>query len=89
MADQPPKTGEANASASGGGLPWGLLLGVGLGVAIGVARDDIAMGAGLAVAFGISFSFLSPLVRNQLNKNKSDGAAEDSDSASSQETDSQ
>ncbi len=56
----------------GGGLPWGLLLGIALGVIIGLIRQDVAAGAGLAVALGICFWFLSPLVREYLNKQKSD-----------------
>ena len=65
---------EEAAPAKPGGAPYGLLLGV-------------ALGLGLAVAFGISFSFLAPLVRENLGTQKSDDAAKDSDSASSQEHD--
>lgn len=88
MADLEPSEQMDSTPANGGGLPWGLLMGVSVGVATGFAHGDMAIGAGLAVAFGITFSFLSPLVRETLNKLKSDDAAEDSVSASEKEKDS-
>ncbi|MEO1038817.1 MAG: hypothetical protein AAFX09_04670 [Pseudomonadota bacterium] len=87
MADPAHETEAENAPAKGGGLPWGLLIGVALGAAIGFAAQDLAVGLGLAVAFGITFSFLSPLVRESLDT-KNLTTAENSDGASSQEKDS-
>lgn len=57
---------------------YGLLIGIALGVAVGAFRNDLGQGAGLAVAFGISFAFLAPLVRTIGAKQTSEAAADDS-----------
>ncbi|WP_440959153.1 hypothetical protein ACFELO_03310 [Oceanicaulis sp. LC35] len=88
MTDPAPEVQEDKTPSKPGGLPIGLLIGVVLGFALGLLRGDVASGAGLAVAFGICFWILSPLVRKILDPKTSDDAAEDSDSASSQEKDS-
>ncbi len=69
--------------------PIGLITGVAAGIALGFARGDVAMSASTAVALGICFAFLAPLVRDLLTRQKSDDAAEFSARASSQEKDSQ
>jgi hypothetical protein len=87
VADQEPTQQESSTPAKSGGLPYGVLLGVALGAATGFALEDLAIGMGLAVAFGITFSFLSPLVRESLSKKTPEDAAADHSGASSEEHD--
>ncbi|MGY6628053.1 MAG: hypothetical protein ACXIVL_06015 [Oceanicaulis sp.] len=65
--------------------PFGFIVGVIVGVAVGFVRGDAATSAGTAVALGITFAFLSPLVRDLLTKKKSGDAVHSDDNASKQE----
>lgn len=83
-----PEAQSAKRPAKRGGIPIGLFVGAVIGYSIGLIKGDVAAGAGLAVALGISFWMLTPLVRKILAPKTSDDAAEQSNSASSQEKDS-
>lgn len=86
MAENETEAQSGKDSAKRGGIPIGLFIGAVIGYSIGLVKGDVAAGAGLAVALGISFWFLTPLVRKIFANKTSDDAADTS--ASSQEKDS-
>jgi hypothetical protein len=85
MAGPNREDGEKQPPAQRSVWPIGLTIGVIAGFALGFARGDAASSAGIAVALGISFAFLSPLVRDLLTKKKSADAVDPDDNASNQE----